>query len=435
MLAVPTPQQPSLSAPELVPPNTEHQHHSIFPLRTHFHQLLPRHVTFHVRLQIHLLDSVPLVSGQFATKWKIKGGTTNGTATPNNKSGILHKVRRTSRRPSRPPSRQSTAGNEHEDDESSPESSSATEHSSNRRQNSYGPLGVSRTTTMDSKSSSKSILLNGTTTPDLLSDDYPTPSLTSASTSDSLPSSLPTSLTSSSTPTEYISRPRGITPFRPLRDHSVTWEHTLDSIVKMDVDRDSKDLLSSYLKLSVMQEVIPGDLDAPQNPKLGELHLNLAEYAGAGPNGDGKNGGATSVNRVTRRYLLEQSKTNATLKLTLEMERISGEMDFIPPPLPKDQIFAGVGALLENEVYQERPEALDYFVPANSRPPAMGSRTVSKSSTKSSSSRSSEQPTPTFDIEKLSFATGPQTTESLIDALFNPTRVTGSAESQPSHIL
>jgi hypothetical protein len=48
---------------------------------------------------------------------------------------------------------------------------------------------------------------------------------------------------------------------------------------------------------------------------LGIVHINLAEYVGKGP--------------VTRRYLLRESKTNATLKLTIEVKWLSGEQDYI----------------------------------------------------------------------------------------------------------
>jgi hypothetical protein len=105
----------------------------------------------------------------------------------------------------------------------------------------------------------------------------------------------------SSTPPEAYSPARGRTEFIKLKDHSVTWEHIVDVVVKMDVERDTLDLLPNNAKLIVMQRVIPGDPDAPHNPRLGVLYLNLAEYANAGS--------------VTRRYLLRESKTNANLKV------------------------------------------------------------------------------------------------------------------------
>lgn len=153
------------------------------------------------------------------------------------------------------------------------------------------------------------------------------------------PESTPSRSLSSCTPQSGYAPARGMTPYLKLQDHSVVWEHTLDVVVQMDVNRDTTDLLPNELKLVVMQvrfhdshimtlypsfacplmsflrtsltdtmltispftqRVIPGDIDAPHNPRLGAVYLNLAEYADVGP--------------ITRRYLLSQSKTNATLK-------------------------------------------------------------------------------------------------------------------------
>lgn len=51
------------------------------------------------------------------------------------------------------------------------------------------------------------------------------------------------------------------------------------------------------------QRVVAGDPDAPHQPRLGAVYINLAEYADQGS--------------VTRRYLLSESKTNATLKVNI----------------------------------------------------------------------------------------------------------------------
>ena len=80
------------------------------------------------------------------------------------------------------------------------------------------------------------------------------------------------------------------------------WQHTLSTTVKFDIERDTLGLLPNPLKLVVMQRVIPDDLDGnPSNPRLGAVYLNLAKYDGQGS--------------VERRYLLRESKTNATLKV------------------------------------------------------------------------------------------------------------------------
>ena len=95
---------------------------------------------------------------------------------------------------------------------------------------------------------------------------------------------------------------RGTTPFLKLKDHSVIWSHTLDTLLKFDIDRETSHILPNPLKLVVMQRVIPDDPDgSPQNPRLGAVYLNLAEYVGKGS--------------VERKYLLKESKTNSVLKV------------------------------------------------------------------------------------------------------------------------
>jgi hypothetical protein len=62
-------------------------------------------------------------------------------------------------------------------------------------------------------------------------------------------------------------------------------------------------LQPSPLKLVVMQRVVPDDPGSvPQNPRLGAVSINLAEYVGKG--------------KVERRFLLKESKVNATLKVS-----------------------------------------------------------------------------------------------------------------------
>ena len=93
-----------------------------------------------------------------------------------------------------------------------------------------------------------------------------------------------------------------MTPYLKLKDHSVVWSQTLDPILKFDIDRETSQVLPNPLKLVVMQRINFEDpYGSPQNPRLGAVYLNLAEYINQG--------------NVERRYLLKESKTNATLKV------------------------------------------------------------------------------------------------------------------------
>jgi len=136
---------------------------------------------------------------------------------------------------------------------------------------------------------------------DTTSSDYLTSGARKSSASSSAGSADSSALNTTSSTDASYSDGRGITEWAPLHEHSAKWEHTVNVVVKMDVDRETLDLMHNELKLTVMQKVVPGDPNSPENPRRGIVYLNLAEYADAGA--------------VTRRYLLRQSKTNATLKV------------------------------------------------------------------------------------------------------------------------
>ncbi|KAF7366881.1 C2 NT-type domain-containing protein [Mycena sanguinolenta] len=207
---------------------------------------------------------------------------------------------------------------------------------------------------------------------------------------------------------------RGQTPFLPLRDHSVIWDYPLSAVVRMSIDRDTHRLLPHPFTLKVVQLVVPGDPDAPPNPRLGTVELDLAEYADSFPAAAGNRDGPPK-GTVMRRYLLLDSKTNATLRLSIRVEPVLSPPPppFVAPPLPQSEILAGVEAatLLSTraEVYRTRPHALDLYAPL----------AVAHDDTLSLPDASTRK----FDMRALPLASGPVSTTSLIDALFNPAPV------------
>jgi len=194
--------------------------------------------------------------------------------------------------------------------------------------------------------------------------------------------------------------PKGTTEWQPLRSFNVKWNQKMSAVVQMDVHRETGDLLPNPLKLVAMQRVIQGDVDAPQQPRLGAVYLNLAEYADAGS--------------VTRRYLLRESKTNATLKLTIQLTHIGGTKDYRPPPLRKGEIMADVSGLLSNNdlLSMRLARTLDLY--------------TREEEEDASSKRSNSLPHPYsndeghVDFDRLATINGLHTTESLIEAIFNP---------------
>ncbi|KAF7323935.1 C2 NT-type domain-containing protein [Mycena kentingensis (nom. inval.)] len=283
-------------------------------LKAQLHNLLPRHATFRVRTQIHHLASVPLVSGEFAVRWKFKN------------TQRVKKPRTGDEETLQVPAHAQAASSSSSLDEGEPSSSD------------------------DSKPA------------DIFSSDDET---TSA---------------------------RGQTAWAPLKDHSVNWEHTLSVFAQMNIDRDSHHLLPHPFKLSIVQRVVPGDPNAPRNPRLGAVDIDLAAYTDSAPlpASDPPKG------VVNRRYLLRDSKTNATLRLSISIETVGTPPPFIAPPLPNGEILAGVTSLLSthSEVFNTRPRALDLYAPAEGD-----------------------------GLHSLTLGYGPKTTESLIDAIFNPAPV------------
>ena len=80
---------------------------------------------------------------------------------------------------------------------------------------------------------------------------------------------------------------------------------------------DKKQMLEeTELALDVFQEFSPDS--RADREYLGNVKLNLAEYVGQGNNTEG----------VMRRYLLQDSKINATLNVGILVRQIEGETNF-----------------------------------------------------------------------------------------------------------
>ncbi|QRW25909.1 N-terminal C2 in EEIG1 and EHBP1 proteins [Rhizoctonia solani] len=149
---------------------------------------------------------------------------------------------------------------------------------------------------------------------------------------------------------------RGRTPTVAIADHTVRWDELVEMAVPMGIVKETKGLMPADLKLTVEQ--VPQSPEHLVKPRaaLGVVRINLAEYAGKGP--------------VTRRYLLRESKTNATLKLTIQVKWLSGEQGYVAPPLQKAQIMEGVAGLMSH----------DRILPSGMRTPTRAAASPTQSS-------------------------------------------------------
>ena len=271
-------------------------------LRSHIGHLLPRHTYFRARILIHQIQSVPFMSGEFGVRWKLKSVHTPTT----HKQGLFDRVMGGGERRG-----SADKGKAREDVGAASWPPTPTEDSGRtssgwRRKATTAPTPLQGTPSVSSRSS-----LTGHS--QHLSADWPSSTNTSGFSSNSTATLGPTSTDTSSTLltlTPSTTLARGMTPFLKLKDHSVTWSYMLDPLLKLDIDRETSQVLPRPVKLVVMQRVIPDDPDGPpQNPRLGAVYLNLAEYIGQGS--------------VERRYLLKESKTNATLRVRPRRRRVS----------------------------------------------------------------------------------------------------------------
>ena len=145
------------------------------------------------------------------------------------------------------------------------------------------------------------------------------------------------------------------------------------------------------------------------------------------------------------------------------MEYISGETNYIPPPLSKGEILAGIAGFLDKDLVKKRPRALDLYGPykdqqeleidllgssRSARIPktAKSERRIPNSNLHDSSTTDTaedevedetsedadEEPVGVaFDVRRLPYAYGTKTTEMLIDALFNPAKTSLKHEESP----
>ena len=121
---------------------------------------------------------------------------------------------------------------------------------------------------------------------------------------------------------------RGKTERAPIIDHKAGWhDYRRECTFKVGVGRNGV-LLERMLIMEVWVEMISGR----ERIRIGNVAVNLSEYA--------------SVKSETRRYLLQESKMNSTIKVTIAVTHVEGMKDYTTPPLKKAQMFHGITNLL-----------------------------------------------------------------------------------------
>ncbi|KAF2676141.1 hypothetical protein K458DRAFT_380440 [Lentithecium fluviatile CBS 122367] len=135
---------------------------------------------------------------------------------------------------------------------------------------------------------------------------------------------------------------RGRSEKRPIKDHKVFYDYDVKLPVRLTVDKNGM-LQESYIELEVIQEYSGGGRG--ERITLGNVKLNLAEYVEQSELA----GTESEEPGVTRRYLMQDSKINSTLKICVYMRQVEGDKNFIAPPLKTAQVFSGIAGIVSGE--------------------------------------------------------------------------------------
>jgi hypothetical protein len=135
---------------------------------------------------------------------------------------------------------------------------------------------------------------------------------------------------------------RGRTEKRPIKDHKVVYGYETTTTLRLTVDKNGM-LQESWIEFEVLQEYSGGGKE--ERIALGNVKLNLAEYV------EQSEAATSSAEEpgVTRRYLMQDSKINSTLKIGIYMKQIEGDKNYIAPPLKTAQVFSGIAGVVSGE--------------------------------------------------------------------------------------
>ena len=118
-------------------------------------------------------------------------------------------------------------------------------------------------------------------------------------------------------PSSTAAEHRGKTPKYSIKDHKVNYDYEKTMPVRLVVGKDQM-IQESTIHFEVLQEYSSGGRG--ERISLGVVKLNLAGYVEA----DGDDGGG-----ITRRYLMQQSKINSTLKIHIRMKHVRGDKNYV----------------------------------------------------------------------------------------------------------
>jgi hypothetical protein len=145
---------------------------------------------------------------------------------------------------------------------------------------------------------------------------------------------------------------RGRTEKADIVEHRATWDYSKDLNVRLTIDKTGM-LQECDIHFEILQEF--NESGRGGRVHLGNVKLNLAEYtrlpelslADRDPQDEADDGS------ITRRYLLQDSKVNSTLKIGIKMHQTEGDLNFMAPPLKSAMVVGGIAGVLTTETVGE----------------------------------------------------------------------------------
>lgn len=145
-------------------------------------------------------------------------------------------------------------------------------------------------------------------------------------------------------PSSTAAEHRGRTQKCAIKDHRVQYEYVKQIPVRLVVGRDGV-LQECIIEFEVLQEYSSGGRG--ERITLGEIHLNLAEYVDV-MDLQSPTDQHTEEEGITRRYLMQDSKINSTLKIGLSMRQIEGTREYKAPKLRTAPVFGGIAGIISS---------------------------------------------------------------------------------------
>ena len=134
-------------------------------------------------------------------------------------------------------------------------------------------------------------------------------------------------------------------------EHRATWDYVKTTQVKLTIDK-TLALQPCDIFFEILQEYHDGGKGGRVH--LGNVKINLAEYTNVSDSALDDHFAEDGM--ITRRYLMQDSKVNATLKIGISMKQTDGDTNYIAPPIKSAMTVGGIAGIISTEAGGETDE-------------------------------------------------------------------------------